>query len=377
MPIIALIGDLIMATPGTISLGQGVVHYGPPPEALAGLDVFLANPGHHVYQDVPGIAPLREVIAVKLEAENGLDMRHREIIVTAGSNMGFLNTVLAIADPGDEIVLLAPYYFNHEMAVRIANCVPVLVATDTAYQPDVAAIREAISPRTRAVVTVSPNNPSGAVYSRQSLTEINALCRELAVYHISDEAYEYFSYDDALHFSPGSLRGSDANTICLYSLSKAYGFASWRIGYMAVPRGLLEPIRKIQDTNLICPPVISQYAALGALAAGRAYCQPFVAEMGAVREQVLTRLAVIDDLIEPVAAQGAFYFLLNVRAPNYDSVELARMLIRQHLVALIPGSAFGLHDGCYLRLAYGSLRAPTVEQGVGRFVTGLRAILGH
>ncbi len=177
--------------------------------------------------------------------------------------MAFFNAVLAIADPGDEIILLAPYYFNHEMALAMLNCRARVVPLDRDYQIDIEAVRGAVNEKTRAVVTISPNNPSGAVYPRAALTAINALCRERGLYHIHDEAYEYFIYDGAEHFSPGSLPGAGEHTISLYSLSKAYGFASWRIGYMVAPEPMFEAIRKAQDTILICPPVVSQYAATG------------------------------------------------------------------------------------------------------------------
>ncbi|HEY2894503.1 MAG TPA: aminotransferase class I/II-fold pyridoxal phosphate-dependent enzyme, partial [Pirellulales bacterium] len=239
-PIIALVGDLIRKHPGTISLGQGVVHYGPPPEALARLAPFLSEPSNHKYKSVDGSPELLASLEAKLHAENGIETgTNSRVIVTAGGNMAFYNALLAIADPGDEIVLLAPYYFNHEMAVAMANCRTVVVSLDTNYQLDLEAIAAAITPRTRAVVTISPNNPSGAVYSREVLTAVNQLCRDRGIYHISDEAYEYFVYGSQHHFSPGSLPGAAEHTISLYSLSKAYGMASWRIGYLVIPPALV------------------------------------------------------------------------------------------------------------------------------------------
>src|SRR5205807_2533015 len=118
-----------------------------------------------------------------------------------------------------------PYYFNHEMAVTMADARPVVVKTDENYQLRPDAIRQAITSRTRAIVTVSPNNPSGAVYGEAALREVNELCRSRGLYHIHDEAYEYFTYEGARHFSPGSITGAQGHTISLYSLSKAYGFA--------------------------------------------------------------------------------------------------------------------------------------------------------
>jgi aspartate/methionine/tyrosine aminotransferase len=297
-------------------------------------------------------------------------------VVTAGGNMAFMNALLAITDPGDEIVLQAPYYFNHEMAVTMASCRPVLAPTDSNYQLQIDAIRQAITSKTRAVVTISPNNPTGAVYPESALREVNELCRERGLYHIHDEAYEYFVYDGATHFSPGSLPGAEGHTISLYSLSKAYGFASWRIGAMVIPERLLTAVRKIQDTILICAPVISQFAALGALQAGAAYCREKLNAIAEVRELVKRELATLGSLCEVPPAKGAFYFLLRLHT-TLDPMQLTERLIREHGVAVIPGTAFGLDKGCYLRVAYGALQKQTTAEGIGRLVGGLKKILSQ
>ena len=177
-PVIALVGQLIAEHPGTISLGQGVVHYPPPPEVgRAVADAALANPNVHRYGAVSGRGDLLAAIKSKLQHDNHVTIgEDRCVVVTAGANMGFLNAVLAIAEVGDEIILLAPYYFNHEMAIAIAGCRAVAVVTDDSYQPHVDRIEAAITDRTRAIVTISPNNPTGAVYERCVLQHMNELC---------------------------------------------------------------------------------------------------------------------------------------------------------------------------------------------------------
>ena len=374
-PIIPVVGELIRAHPGTISLGQGVAWYGPPPEAVEYIQRFLADPQNHKYKLVQGIPELLEAIEKKLAAENRIRLgRDQRLVVTAGANMGFVNAVLAITDPGDEIILNLPYYFNHEMAITMADCKAVCVPTDEDYQLQPDAIERAITDQTRAVVTISPNNPTGAVYPEGSLRRVNDLCRRHGIYHISDEAYEYFTYDGARHFSPGSMAGSGPHTISLFSLSKAYGFASWRIGWMVIPERLFEPIRKIQDTVLICPPVISQWAAVGAMAAGRAYCEDKLGETRAIRRLILERLKEIDDLVAVPRADGAFYLLLRVHA-DLDPMALAQRLIKEHKVAVIPGTTFGVRGQCLLRVAYGALEKDTAAEGIGRLVRGLRQVL--
>lgn len=376
-PIIPIVGELIRNHPGTISLGQGVVGYGPPDRAIEYIQKFLSTSNNHKYNAVQGIAPLIDKIRHKLELENHIDAAvdgASRICVTAGANMAFKNAILAICDPGDEVILLTPYYFNHEMAIHIAGCKPVLVGTDENYQPVVEDIANAITDRTRAVVTISPNNPSGAVYPESTLGQINGLCEDRNIYHISDEAYEYFTYGSAEHFSPGSIKDSGRFTISLFSLSKAYGFASWRIGYMVLPSRLEASIKKIQDTILICPPVISQYAALGALETGSSWCLEKLSELKEVRTIMQNELAKLKDICVVPPSEGAFYFLIKVLT-DLKPMDLTKRLIKEHRVAVIPGQTFGLERGCYLRASYGPLQKETATEGITRLSQGLRAIV--
>lgn len=374
-PIIPVVGELIRANPGTISLGQGVAYYGPPPEAARYIESFFVDPQNHKYKLVQGIPELLEAIESKLAAENGICVgTGQRIVVTAGANMGFVNAILAITDPGDEIILNLPYYFNHEMAITMADCKAVCVPTDENYQLQPDQIVNAITGRTRAVVTISPNNPSGAVYPEAVLRQINDLCRRRGIYHISDEAYEYFVYNGARHFSPSCLSDSSEHTISLYSLSKAYGFASWRIGWMVIPERLFEPVRKIQDTILICAPVISQWAAVGAMQVGKPYCDEKLHETREIRAILLKELEAMRDLVTIPRADGAFYLLLRVHTAM-DPMQLVRRLIEEHKVAVIPGTTFGVQDRCLLRVAYGALQKDTATEGIGRLVRGLRQIL--
>ena len=374
LPVIPTVAGWIAQTPGTISLGQGVAYYGPPPEALRAAERFLAESGGHAYKPDAGIPELREAFQKKLRVENGFDAPfERRIIVTAGANQAFFNAVLAICDPGDEVILLTPYYFNHEMAIALAGCVPVCVSTDENYQPRPEAVEAAVTRKTRAVVTVSPNNPTGVVYSKETLSEINFLCARRGIYHISDEAYEYFTYDGAAHFSPGSLGGGE-HTISLFSLAKSYGMASWRIGFLVAPERLFDDLIKIQDTVIVCAPAVSQAAALEALRVGRGYCEKHLEVIAEVRRRVHKKLSGAPGLLRVPESRGAFYFLAKVNT-GMDDLRLVERLVREHKVAVIPGGTFGIEDGCYLRIAYGSLTPETAAEGIDRLVKGLRAIL--
>ncbi len=374
-PIIPVVGAWIRETPGTISLGQGVVHYGPPPEAMEAVREALGQAATHEYNDWTGIPPLVDAIDRKLLAENHIDVRRgSRIMVTAGANMAFMHAVLAVTVPGDEIILPVPFYFNHEMAVEMAGCRVVRVPTDDRYQLRLDLLERAITSRTRAIVTISPNNPSGAVLSEASLRAVNDLCGARGLYHIADEPYEYFTYGAARHVSPGSFEGAPPHTLSLYSLSKAYGFAGWRIGYMVYPEALSSALRKSQDTILICPTIAAQVGAAAALGVGRAHCEPHVREMASIRDSVVAELTTLGDLASVPAADGAFYVLLRVNT-RQDPVVLAERLVREHKVAVVPGTAFGMSDGCYFRVAFGALQKATVAEGIGRLVAGLRATL--
>jgi aspartate/methionine/tyrosine aminotransferase len=373
-PVIPIVGRWIAETPGTISLGQGVVSYGPPPEAVEAARRFGGATSDHRYGPVEGLPALVDLLEAKLASENGIQVRPASrVLVTAGGNQAFMNAVLAVTDPGDEIILPAPYYFNHEMAIVMAGARAVAVPTDDQYQLDVPAIADAITSRTRAVVTVSPNNPTGAVYSSAVLSEVNALCKARGVFHVHDEAYEYFTYGSARHFSPGSLEGAATHTISLYSLSKAYGMASWRIGYMVIPEALSDAVNKIQDTLLICPPAVSQQAALAALLVGRGHAAAHVEELDATRRLIFDILQADDVPCDVPAAEGAFYYLLRAHS-RLNSMTLTERLIREHRVAVIPGSAFADAAPSSIRISYGALDADSIAEGVGRLVSGLRAL---
>lgn len=374
-PIIPVVGELIRNNPGTISLGQGIVYYNPPAEAIEILPKFFAEPTNNLYKAVEGIPPLLTALATKLQAFNHIEIKDDNcIVVTAGSNMAFTNAILAITSVGDEVILNTPYYFNHEMATTMAGCRPVLVETDENYQLRVDALAQAITSKTKAIVTVSPNNPTGVVYSQAALRQVNQICQQHNIYHISDEAYEYFTYNGVKHTSPAAFSGSSEYTISLYSLSKAYGFASWRIGYMVIPKHLLVAVKKVQDTIVICPPVISQYAALGALQAKEEYLKGNLEAIAQVRQLVLNSFNRLQGLCTIAPADGAFYFFLKVHT-NIDSFELVERLIKEHKVAVIPGTTFGMDNGCYLRVAYGALQKETAKEGIERLVTGLQTIL--
>jgi aspartate/methionine/tyrosine aminotransferase len=374
-PVIPVVGRWMAETPGTIALGQGVVSYGPPEAVAEAARAACGRAEAHAYGPIDGEPALIEAIARKLAADNGFTPgAGSRVFVTAGCNLAFMHAMLAIVAPGDEVILPSPYYFNHEMAVRMAGARPVAVRTTADYQLDLDAIHAACTPRTRAVVTVSPNNPTGAVYTPGSLRALNAWCGARGLFHVSDETYEYFTYGDAVHASPAAFAGASAHTISLYSLSKAYGMAGWRVGYMVVPAWLGGALEKIQDTLLICATVVAQQAAAAALDVGRAHAAAHLADLDRARRQVIAALSapgVPWTIVEP---GGAFYGFLTVDT-TLDAMTLTERLIREHRVGVTPGSAFG-DDACSLRISYGALDGDALAEGLRRLVTGLAALAG-
>jgi aspartate/methionine/tyrosine aminotransferase len=373
-PVIPVVSRWIAETPGTISLGQGVVSYGPPREAIDAARAFGQPLADHRYGPVEGLPDVIDALEDKLARENGISVQPTSrLVVTAGGNLAFMNAILAITDPDDEVILPAPFYFNHEMAIVMAGARAVPVETTAEYQLDVDGLARAVTPRTRAIVTVSPNNPTGVVYAEAALRAVNALCRDRGIFHIHDEAYEYFTYGGAAHFSPGSIPGASAHTISLYSMSKAYGMASWRIGYMVIPESLWTAVNKIQDTILICAPAVSQTAALAALRVGAGYARAQLAGLDRTRRKILEMLGDPAVPCETPEPKGAFYYFVRVRT-ELDSMTFVERLIREHRVAAIPGSAFGVPAGCTLRISYGALDAETVSEGIARLTRGIEAL---
>lgn len=374
-PVIPLVAQWSRQVCGTLSLAQGVVSYDPPTaiaDAIASVDPADADICR--YGPAEGFEPLLQLIEAKLAADNSISLDGQSVVCTAGSNMAFLAAVLSVASVGDEILLVRPYYFNHQMAIQMVGCKCRYADCLPNYQLDVEAIRNAISPRTKAVVTVSPNNPTGAVYSQASLKELNQLCEQNGVFHIHDEAYEYFTFGEESHFSPGSLPGADRHTISLFSLSKAYAMAGWRFGYAVLPDALLAAVTKVQDTNLISVPGITQRAASAALQEGKAWCQPKINRLDVARKKTLEVLSDTGCVVSQPA--GAFYVLAKLPG-GLDDVKVCKFLIEQYRVAVLPGSTFGIEEGCSLRVSFGGLAIEQLGEALTRLQSGIKSAIGN
>lgn len=385
-PVIPTLGRLIRETPGCLNLGQGMVSWGPPAEVRSALSAVAreaeaAGPGQVAgdldpYGPVGGDPALLAAIHDHLRARHGLDADGSTVMVTAGSNMAFQALMQVLCDPGDEVLLPVPCYFNHVMAVQLAGGVPRLVPSGVQVDPQTLAA--AVGPRTRAVVTISPNNPSGAVLSRERLLAINDLCAANGLLHVHDEAYAAFHHGIEPPWSPGSRPGANGHTVTLQSLSKSHGMAGWRVGWMVAPSTLAPDLAKVQDTALICPPRLSQRAAAIALAADWDWMDAPMLALRRRRQQLLERFEQPGRpwrLLAP--ADGAFYALLELDSPISADRAMER-LVREHGVAVVSGTSFGL-GGCCLRVSYGMLQGEAFIEAIGRLANGLEALAceGH
>mgnify|MGYP006279199117 CR=1 FL=1 len=356
-----------------ISFGQGIPFFPPPQQALEAMTTSLSDPVGFQYSTDNGRPLLRDIIAEKIKKEQKITVNPtEEIMVTSGANQAFMNTILSITEPGDEIVFFTPTYFNYIMAAELASCKPILINTNQWYKPLISMLKEKITSKTKAIVTVSPNNPTGAVYSFEEMKAINQLCEDHSLYHISDEVYEYFVYDQANHTSALRFDESISHTICLFSLSKAFSLSGFRIGYMIYPGFLQSDLLKAQDTIGICAPTPAQAAALAAIPLGDSYCKQFFETLRKNRELTKEVLTQIPE-IRIILTKGAYYFFVTVES-SLSSFDLVKKIIEEYGVIVLPGSMFD-YSNCSFRLSYGNLEHKAFSDGLQRLSKGLTEIL--
>jgi aspartate/methionine/tyrosine aminotransferase len=348
---------------GTIDLSQGIPFFGPPEEAVR--DAVKETNRSHRYGPDAGDTDLREEIVGKLERENGIvGIGVDEVMVTAGANIGFLNTITSICDVGDNVILLDPFYFNHGMTLDILGVEHRHVGSTTGenFLEDLL-VRE-IDDSTKAIVIVSPNNPTGEVMDRRSLDLIVDICLKNDLWLISDETYEKFCYESD-HISPASL-GADLPVISLFSFSKSHGMSGWRQGYMTYPGVLNDSLLKVQDTTVICPSRIGQRLALNCLRDHPSYTRNFLPELDRVRKRVIRWLKSHSGILSAPHPSGAFYSMPVFSTHDVNSMELATEILRDARVLLVPGRPFGMDAPPALRIAYGNVRYDQMDEALRR-----------
>ncbi|MBN1485932.1 MAG: aminotransferase class I/II-fold pyridoxal phosphate-dependent enzyme [Chloroflexia bacterium] len=350
-----------------INLGQAIPNLPPLTQAIDAARRALDEDETHIYSPDAGLPALRRQLGETLRAQNGIHADpNSEILITAGANQAFLTALLTLLDPGDRVLLPAPYFFNHHMAVCLAGAIPVEIPLDPSdgFQLRRRELLPYLNPLPRAIVLVTPNNPTGAVYDPQ---ELNDLCQELAgrgIAIITDETYQHFVYEEARHFSPASRPEIRDQVITISSFSKSYSMTGWRVGFLVAPADFVQEALKVQDTMVICASVIAQKAALGALQAPSTALAQRRDVLAQRRQLLLERLPRIPGLSwQP--ARGGFFAFVQV-AGCRDSFQLALDLLQQAHVVTIPGSLFGPYgEGC-LRLSYGAVDLSELAQACTR-----------
>ena len=251
---------------GGVNLAQGVCDTELPGPVAEGA-IRAIRDGHNIYTRLDGIAPLREAIAEKLHRDNHLRVDpESEVLVTSGATAGFYAALMALLDPGDEVVLFEPFYGYHLNTLTALRMTPVVVPLAWGdWSLDLDRLRAAITPRTRALVVNSPSNPSGKVFSRAELEAIAAVAEEHDLFLFTDEIYEYFVFDGTEHISPATLPGMAERTISISGLSKTFSITGWRIGYLTASARWLPAIAYFHDLTYVCAPSPFQYGAAAGL----------------------------------------------------------------------------------------------------------------
>jgi aspartate aminotransferase len=313
------------------------------------------------YTEVDGIFPLREAIAKKLKADNGVSYSPNDIIVSVGAKQAINNAVLAICNPGDEVIIPRPCWVSYVEIVKLADAVPVLAGTDPeSFQLDMGAIEKALSPKTRAVLINTPNNPTGAVYSEESLRRLGELAVKNNFYIISDEVYEKLIYDGEKHICVASMSQQIWDrTITINGFSKAYAMTGWRIGYSASPSEIASSIRSLQGHTTSSITTFVQWAAVAALEGSPGFIDDMCRAFSERRAYVVGRLRAMSG-IKCADAKGAFYLMPDVSsyfgktAPGglkiTNSVDFCKYLLEESLVSVVPGVSFEAPDN--VRVSY-------------------------
>ncbi|MBD2773722.1 pyridoxal phosphate-dependent aminotransferase [Iningainema tapete] len=330
--------------------------------------------GKTKYGAAAGEPKLREAIAHKLKADNGLDYKAENVIVTNGGKHSLFNLILALIEPGDEVIIPAPYWLSYPEMVTLAGGNAIIVNTDasTGYKITPQLLRESITPQTKLFVLNSPSNPTGMVYTPQEIKALAEVIIDADILVVSDEIYEKILYDGAEHVSIGAL-GKEIfdRTIISNGFAKAYSMTGWRVGYLAGPIELIKATNTIQghSTSNVC--TFAQYGAIAALQ-GSQDCVEEMRQAFAQRRQVmLARLNAISGL-SCTKPEGAFYLFPDISKTGLKSLDFCNALLEKEQVAVIPGIAFGADDN--IRLSYATDMA-TIEKGMDRLEKFVKSVI--
>ncbi|MBR1566293.1 MAG: pyridoxal phosphate-dependent aminotransferase [Oscillospiraceae bacterium] len=348
--------------------GEKVIHFeiGRPdfdtPEYIKKAAIESLNAGNVFYTSNFGTMELRQAIADKLKRENGIDYKAAEILVTAGLSEAVFAVLATILEEGDELLVPDPVWLNYINVPNLLNAVPVTyeLKEENGYQLDLDEIKSKITPKTRAIVIVTPNNPTGGVLSQETLEGLAKIVIENDLLVISDEVYERLIYDGEKHISIASLPGMKERTFTMNGMSKAYSMTGWRLGYVAAPEEYIAVINKFHQHNTTCAVSFGQAAAVVALRDEGDEVSEMVKEYQRRRDYAVKAINEIDGL-SCLKPKGAFYIFINCKALGKKSAELADYLLEHAKIALVPGDVFGPGGEGYLRMSFANSYENIVE----------------
>jgi len=343
--------DIAASMEDVISLGIGEPDFATPQPIIdAGVRSLQAGETH--YTSNSGILKLRQALAAHLQERYGVQYDPlSEIIITVGVSEALYLTFSALLDPGDEVIIPTPCFVSYQAEVLLAGGKPVEIYTtmEEDFQPNPAIIEKAITPKTKAILLGYPNNPTGAVVSRDRLTAISELAKKHNILVISDEIYDRLVYDHE-HVCFPSLPDMQDQTLLLGGFSKSYAMTGWRIGYAAGPADLIQGLVRIHQYSVMSAPTISQYAALEALKVGDPFVQEMKAEYNRRRKLIYEGLNQLGlPTFEP---HGAFYVFPSIHNTGMSDHVFAEKLLTEEKVAVIPGSSFGDAGSGFVRCSY-------------------------
>lgn len=350
-----------------IDVCQAVPGYAPPDALVAYMAEALKNPSTHRYTDIEGLADLRAALAADIHRVYAGNVTAANVLVTAGCNQAYCLATAALAKAGDEIILPLPYYFNYQMWLEMIGVTPrhVRFRPEAGGQPDLNEIREAINPKTKALVLISPNNPTGTVYPPEYLSAALNVCREAGIALILDETYRDFMPHDAAPHGLFREVGWEQNLIHLYSFSKVFCLTGHRVGAIVGDPKLLDQIGKSMDCVAICAPRLGQIAArrgLEALHDWRGSNTRLMRDRLAALRQAFAR----NDLGYEVVSAGAYFAYVKHPHKGRDATDVAKRLAdKQNLLAL-PGSMFGPGQEDFLRVAFANVDASKMPEIAAR-----------
>jgi len=322
------------------------------PDHIKAAAIEALNEGFTKYTPSSGMPELRQAISEKFAKDNGLEYKASQVIVSSGAKQSCFNAIAALCNPGDEVIIPAPYWLSYPEMVRLAGAEPVIVQTTEANNWKLTAedFENAMTPKTKMVIINTPGNPTGSVYTKDELRAISEVAAEEDIYILSDEIYEKLIYDDAEHVSIGSLTPEAYDlTITINGFSKAYAMTGWRLGYLGASEGIARAIDSLQSHTTSNPCSFAQKGGLAALLGDQQVVTDMRDEFDIRREYMYERISSISGL-RAVRPLGAFYVLADVSSFGLKSQNFADRLLSKANVAVVPGVAFGNDDT--IRLSY-------------------------